>query len=250
MPYDLPFLIIQEDFLSRWVIKMSRDLIFTCENQFLPPHLLFLRDSVGVWLKVKQKPRWPPPSCSLHDAHVLLLTWQNSANCWTCKNEFLTRGLLKCMILVGPLFIVFQLYCVPNTFGIIIIGPKTDRCKLGLFCLEAMETWTVQETTDKRVLSFSSFYLRIGRKKRKVKASIIHTSGGALSQGSGALRCFIHTSYYAKGFIIDLCTLWRKKREKTFTRWKNVMFCNSTFESPLSSPIRLYWIATRELFIA
>lgn len=38
-----------------------------------------------------------------------------------------------------PTLYCFQFYCVSSTFGIIIIGPKTDRCKLGLFCLEAME---------------------------------------------------------------------------------------------------------------
>lgn len=78
------------------------------------------------------------------------------------------------MILVGPTLYCFQFYCVSSTFGIIIIGPKTDRCKLGLFCLEAMEACTVQETTDK-----GSIILPEDRKK-KLKASIIYTSGGTL----------------------------------------------------------------------
>lgn len=52
------------------------------------------------------------------------------------------RDSLKCKMydnIGGSALYCFQFYCVSRTFGIIIIGPKTDLCKLGPFCLQAIE---------------------------------------------------------------------------------------------------------------
>lgn len=68
-------------------------------------------------------------------------------------NASLMRGRLKCRMLTDPL-LRFQCYCVSRTFGVIIIGPKTEQCKLGSFCPEAIEAWRVQGTTDTGVIFF------------------------------------------------------------------------------------------------
>lgn len=89
------------------------------------------------------------------------------------------------------LFVCLFMYLfnhVSRPFGIIIIGPRTDLCKLGPFCLQA--TTTQWETHHRqRVL----FHLRREerRGKKLVLESIIYTSKATL-QGFSDPWCIIH----------------------------------------------------------
>lgn len=68
------------------------------------------------------------------------------------------------------------------TSGIIITGSKTDWCKLCLFCLEAMEAWTVQVTTE------SFLFSNLSREKN---VNYLHKWRNFLK----VLECIIHTNY-------------------------------------------------------
>ncbi len=84
--------------------------------------------------------------------HALQVTWVKREGRKIANKQikciFIER-IPKMQDICRPTLYCFELPCVSRIFGIIIIGPKTDWCKLGLFCLEAVEAWTEQETTDK-----------------------------------------------------------------------------------------------------
>lgn len=127
-----------------------------------------------------------------------------------------------------PTLYCFQFYPALSVFHIIIIILKTDSSKWCLFCLQAI---TVQETIDKG----SIFNLQLGGEKRK---SLNNPHKWRMSPKDIEPQCIsvLFIAVIARGLTIDLCTL------KKNMRWKNVMFCNSTFEysSPQSNSIELH----------
>lgn len=90
------------------------------------------------------------------------------------------------------LFVCLFMYLfnhVSRTFDIIIIGPRTDLCKLGPFCLQATEAYTVRDTPQTKGPFFTWGERRGGGKL--VLESIIYTSKATL-QGFSDLWCIIH----------------------------------------------------------
>lgn len=82
--------------------------------------------------------------------------------------------------------LLFRFDCFSNTFAIIIIGPKRQWCKLGPFCLQQWKQVACRRQQTKGGLC-------PWKGREKGEASIFYTS--EVSQGFGALQCFIHMSY-------------------------------------------------------